>query len=67
MRIEGHWPGECVHSARWAPALPLEQRCEARWQRDPKVRAEFSDLSAYTAFSRAEEQGRVKRLVKQAA
>lgn len=47
-------------------ALPLEERCKARWDRDAAVRGEFGDLAAYTAFSRAEETGRVKRLVKAA-
>lgn len=47
-------------------ALPLEERCKARWDRDTAVRTEFGTLAAYTAFTRAEESGRVKRLVKQA-
>lgn len=47
-------------------ALPLEDRCKARWDRDAAVRSEFGTLSAFTAFTRAEEGGRVKRLVKAA-
>lgn len=46
--------------------LPLDDRCKARWERDSAVRAEFGTLAAYTAFTRAEESGRVKRLVKAA-
>lgn len=47
-------------------ALPLEARCQARWDRDADLRNEFGTLAAYTAFTRAEESGRVKRLVKAA-
>lgn len=47
-------------------ALPVEDRCKARWDRDAAVRAEFGNLAGYVAFTRAEESGRVKRLVKAA-
>lgn len=40
--------------------LPIEQRCEMEWQRNPTLRAEFGDLSIYKAFSRAQDAGRVK-------
>lgn len=47
-------------------ALPLAERCEAQWKRDAKARGEFPDLAAYTAYTRASESGRVKRLSKAA-
>jgi ATP-dependent Clp protease protease subunit len=40
--------------------LPIEQRCEMEWQRNPTLRAEFGDLSIYQAFARAQDAGRVK-------
>lgn len=40
--------------------LPIEQRCEAQWNADAKLHAEFSSLAAFTAFSRAAEQGRAR-------
>lgn len=42
--------------------LPVEERCKAAWDRDPKIRAEFGSLGRYTAFRRAEESGQVKIL-----
>jgi signal peptide peptidase SppA len=48
-------------------SLPVEERCKARWERDPKVRGEFLTLAAYTAFARAEEAGKVRVLNKRAA
>jgi signal peptide peptidase SppA len=47
-------------------ALPLEDRCKARWDRDAAVRQEFGDMASFIAFTRAEESGRVKRLAKAA-
>jgi signal peptide peptidase SppA len=41
---------------------PLEERCKAKWESDPAVRAEFSSLSAFTAITRAEEAGKVRVL-----
>jgi hypothetical protein len=40
--------------------LPIEQRCEMEWQRNPALRAEFGELSIYQAFARAQDAGRVK-------
>lgn len=48
-------------------ALPLEARCEAQWTRDAAVRQEFGTLSAFMAYTRAAEAGRVKRLTKREA
>lgn len=45
-------------------SLPLEERCKARFERDPSVRAEFVTLASYTAYCRADEQGRARRLTK---
>ena len=39
---------------------PLEDRCQADWQRDPALRAEFPDFAAYLAFRRAEDAGQVR-------
>lgn len=49
------------------PATPIEDRCKAAWDTDAKVRAEFGSLTAYTAYRRAEEAGRVRQLGKRAA
>lgn len=38
-------------------SLPLEERCKAKWERSPDLRAEFANLAAYTAFSKAAERG----------
>lgn len=40
--------------------LPIEQRCEMEWQRNPALRAEFGELSIYQSFARAQDAGRVK-------
>lgn len=45
-------------------SLPVDERCKATWDADPKVRAEFGTLAAYSALVRAEEAGRVKVLGK---
>ncbi len=49
------------------PNLPIEERCEKEWNADAKLRGEFTDLAAYTAFKKAESGGRVKILGKQKA
>lgn len=48
-------------------SLPVEERCKASWDADPKLRAEFPTLAVYTAIVRAEEAGRVRTLGKKAA
>lgn len=40
--------------------LPVEERAKAAWEKDPKVRAEFTSLAAYTAFRKAEANGQVR-------
>lgn len=41
--------------------LPLEQRCRARWDRDPALRAEHADnFAGYLAFEKAHAAGLVK-------
>jgi len=48
------------------PNLPLADRIKAEWDRTPSARAEFNDnFEAFAAFRRADEAGRVKRLVKE--
>lgn len=43
-------------------SLPVEERCKAAWEKDEKVRAEFTSLETYTAFTRANEAGNVRIL-----
>lgn len=45
-------------------ALPLDQQCKARWDRDPAVRDEFATFGAYLAFKQAEAQGQIRILTK---
>ena len=40
--------------------LPVEERCKAKWDKDPTVRSEFTSIGAYTAFVKAEESGRLR-------
>lgn len=46
---------------------PIEERCKAKWDSDPQVRAEFTSLATFTAMSKAEESGNVRVLNKRAA
>lgn len=43
-------------------ALPVEERCKAQWEASAQVRGEFGTLSAFTAFTKADEDKRVKVL-----
>ncbi len=36
---------------------PVEERCKAKWDSDPKVREEFRSLASFTAYTRAQEKG----------
>lgn len=58
---------QAAAAAQAEAGLPVEDRCKAQWERDPKVRAEFGALAAFTAYTRAAEAGRVKTLGKRAA
>jgi len=61
-------PGKSAEDKAAAEAgKPVEERCKAKWDADPAIRAEFSTLAAYTAFTRAEESGRVRVLGAQKA
>lgn len=40
---------------------PVEDRAKAEWEKDPKIRTEFQSLETYTAYRKAEEEGRVRR------
>jgi len=42
--------------------LTVEERAKAQWESDPELREEFSSLSVYTAFLKADERGSVKIL-----
>ncbi len=46
------------------PSAPIEERAAAEWRKDPKIRAEFGDAETYTAFRKAEDEGRVRRFAK---
>lgn len=44
--------------------LPVDARCEKAWNADPALRAEFSSLGAYVAYTKAIESGRARVLGK---
>lgn len=46
---------------------PIEERCKAKWEADAAIRAEFLDLASYTAFERANAEGKVKILGRRTA
>jgi len=48
-------------------ALSVEDRCKATWDKDAAVRAEFSTLGAFKAYTQAFERGAVKLLAKKSA
>lgn len=43
-------------------ALTVEERCKKTWESDASVRNEFTSLEAFTAFEKAQADGRVKVL-----
>lgn len=47
-------------------SLPIEDRCKAEWDKDAKLRDEFGTLETYTAYMRANSEGRIKVLSKRA-
>lgn len=46
-------------------SLPVEKRCEAAWEKDKSLHAEFSSLGAYTAYVRSAEKGVARIMSKQ--
>jgi ClpP class serine protease len=49
--------------AKGESALPLEERCKAKWDRDPALRAEFGDSYAtYLAYEKGITSGQVRVL-----
>jgi len=46
------------------PEAPIETRAQARWDRDPDLRAEFGAFNTYLAYAKAEAAGTVKLLSK---
>lgn len=48
-------------------SAPLEDRAKAAWDKDSKLRAEFSSLAAYTAYVRASEAGHSRVYARQPA
>lgn len=59
-------PVVTAHAAEDAN-LPIEERCEAKWNQDPAIRAEFTNLEAYVAYERAVAGGKVKILGRKTA
>jgi signal peptide peptidase SppA len=49
-------------TAASAPAVAQEDSCEARWQRDASIRAEFGSLEIYEAYTKANQAGRIRVL-----
>lgn len=43
-------------------SLPIEERAKAAWDKDAKLRGEFTSLAAYTAYVRASESGQARIL-----
>ncbi|SFN69308.1 Peptidase family S49 [Nitrosospira briensis] len=41
-------------------ALSVEDSCAAQWRNDPKIRAEFSSLESFTAYTRAAHAGHAR-------
>lgn len=46
------------------PEAPIETHAQARWDRDPDLRAEFGAFNTYLAYAKAEAAGTVKLLSK---
>jgi hypothetical protein len=44
--------------------LPIEERCQAKWDKTPALRKEFSSFNTYLAYSKAVEKGQVRVLSK---
>ena len=42
--------------------LTIEERCKAKWDKTPAIRAEFGTIESYTAYEKAVAAGRVKIL-----
>ncbi|MCO5763760.1 MAG: Clp protease ClpP [Chromatiaceae bacterium] len=53
-------PVDGTPAAPISEALPLDERCQMQWDRDPALRAEFLSFTAYRAFKRAEAAGLIK-------
>lgn len=48
--------------------LPIDERCKAQWEANAGgVRAEFTDLAAFTAFTKAVDAGKVRQIGRKAA
>ena len=53
-------PGSEVSTVTDLDALPLEEKANKQWQKDPKLRAEFGSLSTYIAYLKADQKGLVR-------
>lgn len=51
-------------AAQPAPTGTVEERCQAAWDKDASLRGEFSDLTAFVAYTKAIEAGHAKILNK---
>ena len=47
--------------------LPIEERCKAKWDKTPAIRAEFGTLEGYIGYEKAVAKGSVKILGKRSA
>lgn len=56
--------GAAAAAAAALEALPLEERCKAKWEADAGLRREFTSLAAYVAFEKANAEDRIKVLRK---
>ena len=53
-------------AAQGQDSAPLEDRAKAAWEKDARLRAEFTSLVAYTAYVRASEAGSTRVFQRQA-
>ncbi len=55
-------PAAAAEDGKPSADAPIEERCQARWDADADVRAEFGKFETYLAFEQANEGGQVKML-----
>ena len=46
-------------------SLPVAERCKAEWAKTASLHAEFTDVEAYIAYTKAEEAGLIKTFTKE--
>lgn len=57
--VLGDGDGDATNSSA---ALSVEERCKILWDKNEKIRTEFTDLAAFTAYERALAKGKVRIL-----